>query len=180
MWNLLRLLIASAVLLCLAPSCRTVDSIDQPVVVDDRGNRVGIVFIGKSYDLGVVLRFALYGAEYSHIVQEITLDDGSVLVECFRDDGDTIDRHSWVDRPHYRSMVVYAANCVGVDERYGFGHLPDNGNGLSTTVGSNFNESYQKAHKTQGYIRNRASNEYYWSITDDGTTITVTIDGVDY
>jgi hypothetical protein len=179
MRNILRLIVASILLACVNAGCA--HTVHRPdAVIDDTECRVGIEFVGKAYTIGVCIRFVLYGTEYTHIVQEITLDSGEVLVECFRDDGFLWDTHSWIDRPHSRSMIVYAANCIGVDEWSGFGHLPDNGQGLYTTVGSNFNKDYQERYETRGYIRNRATNEYEWSIADDGTHITVIINGETY
>ena len=179
MRNFVRLTAVFLLLLAL-PACVTAP--ERPATVDDETCRVGIELIGKTHQLGVVVRFRLYGSTYTHIVQEITLDDGDVLVECFRDDGSfhaVYDQHQWGGRdPHFRTMTVYGANCYGVDERNGFGHLPHNGRGLYTTVGPGFNRDYQLSHKTQGYISNRASNEYIWTITVVDGIITVVIDGV--
>jgi hypothetical protein len=157
MRNILRLIVASILLACVNAGCA--HTVHRPdAVIDDTECRVGIEFVGKAYTIGVCIRFVLYGTEYTHIVQEITLDSGEVLVECFRDDGFLWDTHSWS----------------------GFGHLPDNGQGLSTTVGPNFNKDYQEQYETRGYIKNRATNEYEWSIADDGTHITVIINGGTY
>jgi hypothetical protein len=67
-----------------------------------------------------------------------------------------------------------------VDERGGFGHLPDNGDGLETSIGPHFNVEYQKWYETRGYIRDRAENEYHWEIEDNGSAITVTINGTQH
>jgi hypothetical protein len=124
---------------------------------------------------GVSVSFRLFNHDYSHVIQEITLDTGEQLVECFRWDGYIIDTHSWGSRPHWRTMTVYAGNVEGCDEYNGWGHLPDNGAGFTTTVGTGFNAAYQATHETRGKIIDRSPNSFTWRIDDDGKTITVSM-----
>lgn len=182
MRNLLRIAFVALVLWSLLPACTTVQHAEvPPVLVEDTEQVVSIEFVSKSYAVGVRVRFSMFSYEYTHVVQEIVLDSGEVLVECFRMDfNGELDLHSWKARPHAREMTVYAAVCVGVDEWGGFGHLPGNGDGLYTTVGENFNALYQSGHETRGFIEKRAKNQYYWTIRDDGDEIHVFIDGKVY
>lgn len=145
---------------------------DPPEVYKRHTQEVSIHLIGKSYQMGVLVEFVMRGS-WSHIVQEITLDNGLVLVECFRNDDWLWDLHTWPVRPHSRSMVVYPADVVGADENYGFAHLPDNGFGLKTTVGEEFNAGHQRNYETRGRIVSRGSLSLVWTISDDGVTITV-------
>lgn len=167
-----RLLILLFGLLFLA-SCRHCPVLDSAVdettqttvglkLVSQRGTEVIVSFSGDP--------------DFTHIVQEIQLDSGEVLIECFRNNATLIfDTHSWIVRPHHRVMKVYAANVHGCDEDNGFGHLPDNGAGVKTTISKNFNASYQKTHETRGRIVYRSPASFLWSITDNGTSVKVTI-----
>ena len=123
----------------------------------------------------VLVRFTLNDGAFTHVVQEVYLDDGKVLVESFRWDGGIKDSHRWSNRPHTRTMIVYAANVTGTDEMWGFAHLPDNGAGVKTTVGKGFNSFYWTGHKMQGRIVSRSPGEFRWTIYDDGTDVTVTL-----
>lgn len=148
-------------------SCPTTDGIDEATMTD-----VGIRLISNK-GTRVIIEFTP-SPDFTHVVQEITLDSGDVLVECFRCDGKPIyDFHSWGIRPHWRTMRVYAANVTGTDERNGFAHLPDNGAGLKTSIGPGFNADYQATHETRGKITARSPASFVWTITDEDGMVTV-------
>lgn len=173
----LYLLVACAILY-LTAGCASAP-VDRPVEYGEEDAVVTLKLVGAVYSVGTYVRFSTRSTAYTHFVQEITLDSGEVLIECFRDDGDILDRHTWADRPHSRAMIVYCANCVGVDEWGGFGHLPSNGAGRYTTVGHNFNEDYWQDHEATGYIRDRAKSQIEWAIVDDGATVRVYLNGAE-
>ena len=163
-------LFIATVLLAVSPSCAMAPNAVAVIGVEQTTVTVKLV---ERYDTTVRVRFLVSDSNYSHIVQEITLYDGSVLIEAFLNDGWIVDRHYWPTRPERRYMKVYAANVVGMDSRNGWGHLPDNGQGLETTIDRDFNQTYQLFHKTTGSVTSRSAVATYWSIIDDGVTVTV-------
>lgn len=168
----LRLLLAILILILL-PSCAVAP---EPIQVDGNNTEVGIKLIGQAESIGVVVSFYLESDEYTHVVQEITLGSGSTLVESFHWDGSIMDRHYWNDRPHYRSMKVYAAVVEGADEAHGFAHLPQNVDGsVKTTVSNKFNAWYWRDYEMRGEITKASPYYFIWTIEDDGKTITVSL-----
>lgn len=152
--------------------CSTCQKLDLTDVDSVSGTDVGIRLVSLK-DTRVIIQF-MPNAGYTHVVQEIQLDSGSILIECFRCDGEPLyDFHSWWHRPHSRTMKVYAADVVGADERRGFAHLPENMDGLKTDVGPGFNSDYQADHETRGKIVKRSPKAFVWSINDDGKTVKV-------
>lgn len=121
--------------------------------------------------------------EYEGLIQEIVLDDGTVLVEYFllpfgKFSAGSYDFHAatFIMTKHLRNMRIYPANVTGVDYDNGFAHLPQNIDGsLKTNIGPFFNPEYQKDHKTQGRITKAdRDNSIYWSIIfNDGIIIVV-------
>lgn len=163
--------------LALSTGCQSCQTIDIGDVDPTSKSDVGIRLVSVS-GTRVVVEF-IPNAGYTHVVQEIELDSGSILVECFRCDGRPIfDYHSWHSRPHHRRMKVYAADVTGTDERDGFAHLPENMDGLKTTVGPGFNADYQAEYETRGKIVKRSPKAFLWTIADNGTTVHVGLPGV--
>ena len=168
--NTIRILIVT-LLLALLPSCVMAP---DPIPAPGGQPVLSITLVGEAESTGVVVQFEPTVDDFTHVVQEIELDSGSVLVECFRCGGVITDRHRWASRPHWRVMTVYLANVEGADEAHGFAHLPHNGNGLRTTVGKDFNSWYQADYETRGSITGRHPANVHWSITDDGENVTIT------
>lgn len=140
-------------------------TVEQIVQIDEEGEYFTQIIVAFKHD-----------SSFSHIIQEIVLDSGSSLVECFRGGEffNVYDLHSWGVRPHSRKMKVYLGNVEGTDERNGFAHLPHNfDKTLFTTVGKNFNKNYQETHETRGKITSVGKEWLEWSIADDGEYITV-------
>ena len=169
MKHILYLLIAT-LLLAVSPSCAMAPASSPTVGVAQTTVTIGLI---SKYQRAVRVSFTVSDSSYTHVVQEITLYDGSVLIEAFLNDGWIVDYHYWPVRPERRYMRVYAADVVGMDSVDGWGHLPDNGQGLETTIGKYFNAEYQRFHETRGTITSRSAVATYWSIIDDGTTVTV-------
>lgn len=171
------LAVLAAAPLALTTGCSTCQTIDVGDIDPTSKSDVGIRLVGIT-GRQVIVEF-LPNAGWTHIVQEIELDSGSILVECFRCDGRPVyDFHSWHGRPHFRRMKVYAADVEGADERHGFAHLPENMDGLKTTVGTGFNADYQAEHETRGKIVRRSPNAFLWTISDDGKQVHVGLPGV--
>lgn len=180
MINFLRILLISAALF-ITPSCvsspdavPSLEGLDRPATIE-----VSLVHNGLTLEDGerlftdVRVQFYISDRFYSHVVQEIVMSDGSVLIEAFENDGYITDHHYWIIRPNWRHMKLYAANVVGMDDENGWGHLPDNGQGLSTDIGFRFNWPYQRDYETRGTIKSRSIVATYWYIVDDGLTVTV-------
>lgn len=166
------LAVLAAAPLALTTGCSGCQTIDVGDVDHTSKSDVGIRLV-SSNGPRVIVEF-IPNAGFTHVVQEIELDTGHILVECFRCDGRPIyDYHSWHSRPHSRRMKVYAADVTGADERHGFAHLPENMDGLKTTVGTGFNADYQSTHETRGKIVKRSPKAFLWTIKDDGVTVDV-------
>jgi hypothetical protein len=97
--------------------------------------------------------------EYPHLIQIITLSDGTVLVEAFRMPNGNMgrcyfDHHSGSDYGA-RSMLVYPGTVIGADwTPGGFCQVARSEAGDVTTTGPNFNAQYQKDYDTTGYVLN--------------------------
>lgn len=112
---------------------------------------------------------------YTHIVQELFLESGEVLVEAFAIRGYVRDVHRWEAITHNRRMVLYAASVCGMDATSsGWGELPDNGLGLETTTNPDRFNPYYKAggHKRAGTIVKRSGTTTEWWISDSGKIVT--------
>lgn len=120
---------------------------------------------------GVLVEFdRKVGGKWNAIVQEVQLDDGSTLVECFRINPDArnfiYDRHEWSSETEVRTMKVYLAVVEGAHWTHnGFAHLPANMDGsVKTTVGKGFNASYQHLYETRGKITAASAEYLTWRI----------------
>jgi len=145
-----------------------------PDVVDD-ANTVK-VWVSRADTHLVRVYFTLpVDSKYTHVVQELTLDNGCVLVESFRMSKFVGDRHTDAKDKFSRSMVVYAATVECADETStGWAELPSNGLGVKTTTdGLFFNSDYNANHKRRGYILRRSMAETRWSIDDDGKNVKI-------
>ncbi len=117
--------------------------------------------------------------KWNAIVQEVTLDDGTHLVEGFRTDGTwdgfMVDRHAWPTLGEVRRMKVYLAVVEEADwSPYGFCHLPENMDGsVKTTVSKDFNGQHQMFHKTKGKITAQSDEYFTWRI--DATSHTMLV-----
>lgn len=165
----MRRLILAAFLLVALSSCVCAPN-NGELVHGASGIGVHTVSEGNNW---VMVEFTTTSSDYTHIVQEIYLDSGEVLIECFRIHGSIIDRHSWSSSTERRSMTLYLADVEGADEMHGFAHLPSNGMGQETTVGPNFNRFYQDAHETRGEITRRSDYSFHWAIYADGDDISL-------
>lgn len=112
----------------------------------------------KNYELYVYL---WESTKYNYIIQEILLDNGETVVECFKLIGGRMvpgqsDHHSWDDAwpREKRQMFIYPGTVVGADETFfGFAMVPENMDGsVKTTTGPEFNKNYRKNHSVQGVI----------------------------
>lgn len=124
----------------------------------------------------IQVQFYEWEDDWDFLVQEVFLPGGTTLVEVFRmENGQFLscryDHHHVkydVDffGVYHRRMFVYPAEVEGVDWDKDFAHLPENRDGtVKTTVGSNFNEKYQKNHVTKGrVIADRRDQGFWWSI----------------
>lgn len=134
----------------------------QPRPDPHQTDEIGIAFTG------VRLRFQReVGGHYNAMVQEISFDDGTILIEAFKlDNGNTAwDSHTWGVGTEKRTMTCYLAQVDGADwNNIGFAHLPQNMDGLKTNVSPAFNARYQAEHKTQGRIVRRSSETLVWTI----------------
>jgi len=162
-------------LLLLLSACAVNRPVPQDSFLGEEEAPISIQLAGTPDSTGTKVRFITAAQTYTHLVQELTLDSGETLIEAFRIDGLIYDLHSWPKRPHWRTMTIYAAVVDGMDEMGGWGHLPDNGAGLETTVGKGFNAHYQSAYETRGRIIVRSPLSYTWRIDDNGKTITVSL-----
>lgn len=89
---------------------------------------------------------------HAFIVQEVELNNGDTLVECFQTPNGRFPMgqkdHHWKETAwpkHWRKMTVYPATVEGADlTMNGFAMLPENRDGsVKTTVGDNFNKKYR-------------------------------------
>ncbi len=141
----------------------------SPEVVPSQTDEIGFRIRGAIVDFDRKVN-----GKWNAIIQEVTLDDGTHLVEGFRTDGTwdgfMVDRHAWPTQVEVRSMKVYLAVVEGVDwSPYGFCHLPQNLDGsVKTTVSKDFNFTHQQLHKTQGKIVSQSSEYFTWRITSVG------------
>ena len=126
----------------------------------------------------VILKFT-NRTDYSHLVQEIELEGGWWLVECFR-----VKRGWWVYDRHtgsgWRRMRVYPANVVGALEPHSFAHLMQNQDGgVVTRIPSEFNASYRAVAGNGPWpgviVRQAPELGSTWRITPDKETDTVEI-----
>ena len=169
---------AATILILLAlTSCACVSKPRTPVDVSPRNTahvtvRVDLVLddVYPRYD--VMLRLTNNSDGYSHLVQEIEMEDGWCLVEVFR-----LAKHAWAyDRHHgtgWRRMRVYPANVVGALEHKGFAHLMRNQAGtMVTKIPAGFNMRYRAAcgdGPWPGVITKQSpETAATWRITPDG------------
>lgn len=129
---------------------------------------------------GVLVEFdRKVGGKWNALVQEVHLDDGTALVECFRIDPDSntfiYDRHRWSSQVEQRDMKVYLAVVEGAHWTHnGFAHLPENMDGsVKTTVSKNFNAAYNWTHETRGKITARSDEYLTWRIDADAHRLVV-------
>ena len=97
--------------------------------------------------------------EYPHLIQVITLANGTVLVEAFRMPNGNMGRcvfdHHSSSNYGVRSMIVYPGTVIGADwTPEGFCQVARSEAGDVTTAGDNFNVDYRKNHVTTGYVLN--------------------------
>jgi len=127
--------------------------------------------------------------EYDYIIQEITLKDGTTIVECFKRCGYGLpigqrDHHfSSNPWPHdIRHMIVYPGTVVNADlTKRGFAMLPSNKNGsVITNVNDYFNMRYRwraAVDPSSGKITHRPENgvlhEIRGSITAEDRSKTI-------
>lgn len=196
------IVIFSLIFLSFCTSCRTIHpDYGIPSQVRQGESEIGMKILALDNSL-VLLQFT-NATDYTHIVQEIHLEDGQTLVECFEWDGWVRDRHTWSANKHSRWMKVYAANVEGTDDRNGFAHLPQNMDGsVKTEIKWNFNAAHQwegvtspqvgvfdsrtglwhhpdngVAHKTKGRITKQSDNWFIWTIIDSGDRVEVLFPG---
>lgn len=160
-----------AVLALLAAGCANPARVVAPDPVDT------VVAVGTAHisEANVQVFFYPTDDKYTHVVQEVHTSRGS-LVESFRQDGYIRDQHTWpkTRQKEVRRMYVYAANVEGADEsNSGFAHLPDNGEGVETTLGENFNSWYHEKYETRGRITKKSPHRTTWTISADGEWIEV-------
>lgn len=109
--------------------------------------------------------------DYDALAQEIEFESGEFLIEVFvvAKGCRVVDHHRGMG---WRRCKVYPVNIVGVDLRDGWGHLPCTQDGSRrTTVGPNFNATYQATHETRGCITRQAIEDAAtWRITPDKET----------
>lgn len=92
----------------------------------------------------ILLKFTNHTG-YTHLIQEIELEGGWWLVECFR-----VPKGHYVFDHHsgggWRRCRVYPANVVGALEPWGFAHLMQNQDGtVRTNIPAGFNTAYREA-----------------------------------
>ncbi len=136
----------------------------KPSVVPSQTDEIGFRIRGALVDFDRKV-----GGKWNAMVQEVTLDDGTHLVEAFRTEhvgGYVVDRHAWPTDVEVRSMKVYLAVIIEADwSPIGFCHLPQNMDGsVVTTVSKDFNRSHQLFHKTQGKIIAQSDEYLTWRI----------------
>ena len=111
-------------------------------------------------------------SDYSHLVQEIEMEDGYCLVEVFR-----LAKHAWAYDRHsgtgWRRMRVYPANVVGALEHQGFAHLMRNQAGtMITNIPAGFNMRYRAARGNGPWpgviLKQSTETAATWRITPDG------------
>lgn len=133
----------------------------------------------------VRIRFS-ENTKYDVLIQEIYMDTGEILVECFDTPNGTFsygwDQHSWRTNSTHRRMRVYPGSVEGVDRMNGFAQLPQNRLGTAVTnIGPYFNARYQwnygpngedpdpiygVNHRTTGrIIEDDRENSMWWEIT---------------
>ena len=181
--------------------CRTVDPNFE--IPWQYGEAVDVSFRVANIDGAVEVEFRNRTIA-PFIVQEVHMEDGQTLVECFHTSGpfDIVhDFHSWGGVHGKRWMEVYVAEVEGVDLTfYGFGQLAENIDGSTVTeIDTYFNMTYQwkgllntgkghlnsrtglwyhpdngVAHETRGRVTKRAASSFYWSIVSDADGILVT------
>lgn len=91
-----------------------------------------------------LIRLEQCSTGYTHLVQEIEMQGGYTLVECFRVSKGryVLDHHSGYG---WRRMRVYPAVVVGALEPQGFAHLMRNQDGsMRTNIPDGFNAHYRK------------------------------------
>jgi len=110
---------------------------------------------GRHYTFEFI--FHVKNKKYTHVIQEILLENGSTVVESFRILGNGIcclDSHRWVGVKDIRKIFVYPGIVIDADEtEFGFAMLPRNRDGsVSSTTGDRFNANYRSNHKIKGRI----------------------------
>ena len=138
-------------------------------------------------EFSVKLKFYEWLGDFDCLVQEVFLPGGKVLVEVFMMENGQflrcrIDHHrAEYEAPFHgvyvRRMFLYPANVEGVDWSRNFAHLPENKDGsVVTSIGSTFNEDYQKEHKTIGRVVDEdRSKGFWWGIEWTAGKVTVDI-----
>lgn len=104
-----------------------------------------------------------HNKDYDGIIQEVYLEDGTVLVEYF--ENYSFDYHSDGDKNARRIMVTYPGEIKGADQtESGFAQLPQNKDGTAiTNTGPYFNKWYQDKYETKGRItRHKRDNPTVW------------------
>lgn len=152
----------------------------QHLVASDEAN---------DHSFGVRVKFYEW-TKYEHVVQEVHLPGGATLVEVFRTPNGRLERcqtdhhrANWgSDHPYtgtyVRRMFLYPGRVEGVDwTSKGFAQLPENEDGsVTTTIGPNFNASYQEDHETQGrVVEADRSAGFWWTIIYENGKVRVVI-----
>lgn len=136
--------------------------ITQPRIKSVDGQAVFVkLYNASAYDRTYFVHVELLEwTDKTLLIQEIELDNGMTVVECFTTNSgvSTIDSH-WTTIPwprSWRRMKIYPGIVDGADfNSNGFAMLESNLDGsVKTTVGSNFNETYRKNHEVRGRVVN--------------------------
>lgn len=132
-----------------------------PVEIDWRGESVMVELLSRQADdvtFTVKVRF-YEDTDLPGLVQEVRLPGGRVCVEYFDCPGGSMplfqhDTHWGPADEGMREMLVYPAEVEGADlTSLGFAMLADNGQGLATNVGPDFNKAYQARHSVRGRVK---------------------------